>query len=214
MGKNDVTLISPQYGETVWPTMGLLRGFADWSTRWEYMAIPDPGPIHILDVGGGAGAFTLICKQTWPRVQITVLEPSPIILPYLYQNIGELDDVHILEVAASNDDKPKLLSMAPYNLLGQDTLHGSGEDGNMVECRKLDDIIDKSINIMKIDVEGHEVQVLEGAMGILERDHPDIIVEVKKIVKGTSWDARPALEEMGYAINLKLGQDFFYGWPR
>lgn len=214
MTADDITLISPQYGETLWPTMGILRGFADWNVRWDALA-PRPSPDFILDIGGGAGAFTLVCKQKWPQAQITILEPSPIVLPYLYRNIGELDGVRILEIAASNVNESAFLS-APIEeeLWGQDTLHGNGDRGAMVECQKLDDIIEDHVDIMKIDVEGHERWCLEGAMGILERDHPDLIVEVKKIVRGTKWDPRPILEEIGYVLSIKLGQDFFYGWPR
>lgn len=209
----DITVYSRQLGETVWPTVGLLRGYADWSVRWNALA-PLGNPGFILDVGGGAGAFALVCKQKWPQVQITILEPSPGMLPYLYQNVGEMDSIYIHRVAASNVNESAFLTMPLGEHIGQDTLHGDGSSGATVECQRLDDIIGDPVDIMKVDVEGHEKQCLEGAMGILKRDHPDIIVEVKKMFHGTIWDARPMLEEMGYVFNIKLGQDFFYGWPR
>lgn len=215
---SEITLTSPQYKETIWPTMGLLRGFADWHVRWDAVARPDPAPDFVLDVGGGVGAFTLICKRLWPRVQITILEPNPATLPYLRHNVGDMNGVQILPFAASNFNGLKFLSTPKAEkmrgLWGRETFHGSPDSGVNVECRRLDDIIDDRVDIMKIDVEGHETQCLEGGMRILERHHPLIIVEVKKYLRGTRWDSRPILEETGYVFGGQIGQDFFYGWPQ
>jgi FkbM family methyltransferase len=48
------------------------------------------------------------------------------------------------------------------------------------------------IRLAKIDVEGHELQVLKGMTGILRRDHPVLIVE------GQSPEVQALLDEFGY----------------
>ena len=214
---DDVTISTERYGETIWPSMGMLRGFISWNFRWNHMILSNSGPANILDVGGGAGAFALVCKATWPNCHITVLEPSQDILPYLHHNIGDMDDVEILEFAASNTEHTALISDPPPPIrpeLGRQTLLGSGENGSVVQCYRLDDVIDGPIDIIKIDVEGHEVECIEGAVGILENYHPDVIVEVKAIFRGTEMDPRPMLEKMGYVLGVHLDQDFFYGYPK
>jgi len=43
----------------------------------------------------------------------------------------------------------------------------------------LDDIIEDSVDFIKIDVESMELDVLMGARGIVDRDRPLILVEVQ-----------------------------------
>jgi hypothetical protein len=46
-----------------------------------------------------------------------------------------------------------------------------------VYATTLDDIAPGRVDVMKIDVEGAEFRVLEGARKTLERDHPVIVME-------------------------------------
>ena len=73
---------------------------ADGNVRWDAVARDEPDPDCVIDVGGGVGAFTLICKRLWPRVQITILEPNPASLPYLRHNVGDMNGVQILPLEA------------------------------------------------------------------------------------------------------------------
>jgi Methyltransferase FkbM domain len=43
---------------------------------------------------------------------------------------------------------------------------------------RLDDLIDGPVDFIKIDVEGMEMAVLEGAAGLVARNRPDIYIEV------------------------------------
>ncbi len=49
-----------------------------------------------------------------------------------------------------------------------------------VEISTLDSFHIQNVSFIKIDVEGHEVQVLYGATLTIERERPQILVEVKK----------------------------------
>jgi FkbM family methyltransferase len=124
-----------------------------------------------------------------------------------------LDNVEILPYAASNGEHTAMISDAPIMPMpGRQTLHGTGEGGSVVQCYRLDDLIDKPVHVLKIDVEMHEMECLEGATRILEVDHPDIIIEVKQNLRGTEFDPRPLIEQAGYKIRLKTGQDFWCRW--
>ncbi|NBQ38303.1 MAG: FkbM family methyltransferase [Alphaproteobacteria bacterium] len=48
-----------------------------------------------------------------------------------------------------------------------------------VEAVTLDELADRPIGFIKIDVEGHELNVLEGARELLDRQQPIILIEVE-----------------------------------
>ena len=65
-----------------------------------------------------------------------------------------------------------------------------------VATSTLDELIPSEVDLLKIDVEGHEEQVLEGAAALLERDFPIVLFEC---FHGAT--AAPAvLQERGYAL--------------
>merc|ERR1711988_222859 len=50
--------------------------------------------------------------------------------------------------------------------------YGNGEDGQHVEkiaVARLDEIVKEPVYFMKMDIDGHEVLALEGAMGLIEK---------------------------------------------
>lgn len=210
----DMITISEQYGVQHWPAPGWARGFADWCVRWEHAKTLGPTliiPLQIVDVGAGAGAFVIVCKDLWPDARVDCLEPSPDLLPYLYFNTKNLGDVHILPLAASSSEQELMLSKWPDIKTAQ-TLDGDNEDGTLVQCRRLDDLFDEPVQVLKIDTEGHEIECLKGAQRILTEDHPDIVIEVKKVNLNTELDPRPILEQLGYSFGMKISQDYWYTW--
>ena len=64
-----------------------------------------------------------------------------------------------------------------------------------VKCERLDDIYDGKPSIIKIDVEEHELQVLEGAKETIKKYMPTILVEIHDFE--TSSVAK-FLEYLGY----------------
>lgn len=48
-----------------------------------------------------------------------------------------------------------------------------------VRTVRLDDAITQAVGLIKVDVEGHEMAVLHGAERILERDRPNLILELE-----------------------------------
>ena len=76
---------------------------------------------------------------------------------------------------------------------------------------RLDDIqyVDK-ISFMKIDVEGHEVKTLTGALDVIERDRPDIFIEVNKSEHGKSENGLTLLKDLGYSEHYRSGSCNYY----
>lgn len=74
-------------------------------------------------------------------------------------------------------DKRSMLSTIEV----QNTLDGAPPFTTVgVARRRLDDYEFKSVGLIKIDVEGHERSVLEGARATLERERPTVLVEIEE----------------------------------
>jgi FkbM family methyltransferase len=54
-------------------------------------------------------------------------------------------------------------------------------EGVIIDLKKLDDVYTGIPSLMKIDVEGYELEVLEGAIEILKKHKPALIVEIHDI---------------------------------
>ena len=66
-------------------------------------------------------------------------------------------------------------TLAPTNELA-----GAAFKSIPVTTRRLDDMILPTVGLIKIDVEGHEEAVLRGARGIIQRDHPRLMIEIEE----------------------------------
>ncbi|GJL98098.1 MAG: hypothetical protein DHS20C06_19150 [Hyphobacterium sp.] len=77
-----------------------------------------------------------------------------------------------------------------------------------VERARLDDLNPPAVGFMKIDVEGHEAAVLEGARQTIARDKPVMIIEIEERHTGQRIEnALDHVESFGYrAMILKNGQ--------
>jgi FkbM family methyltransferase len=66
-------------------------------------------------------------------------------------------------------------TVAPTN-----NLAGAAFRSVPVIARRLDSMTLPKVGLIKIDVEGHEEAVLRGSLGILQRDHPNLMVEIEE----------------------------------
>jgi FkbM family methyltransferase len=64
-----------------------------------------------------------------------------------------------------------------------------------VQVRPLDDFSLVGVGFVKIDVEGHELAVLQGAMDTLRRNRPTVLIEVKSVNREAVFDL---FAELGY----------------
>jgi len=64
---------------------------------------------------------------------------------------------------------------------------------------KLDDVVKDSVDFIKIDIEGHERECLEGAVRTLRKHQPLVILEVsRKTMENGKSAAVEFLKENGY----------------
>lgn len=88
-----------------------------------------------------------------------------------------------------------------------------GEGGNRVELRRLDSYAFEKVSVMKVDVEGSELKLLEGARATLERHRPSIFIEIKGASDPPGSETRKNYEAVtGLLANLGYALENIQGW--
>ena len=94
--------------------------------------------------------------------------------------------------------------------------HVSSKPGGAIPLKRLDDFALAEVDFVKIDVEGFERFVVEGARDTLRRCRPVVIVEQKEFADryGTArYAAAEYLQSLGAVVLEQVVQDLVFGWP-
>jgi FkbM family methyltransferase len=157
-----------------------------------------------LDVGAALGAYT------WPLSQLCgsciAFEPNLIQAEYLRRAFGASLRVENVALSNRNGDIELVIpvengrDMAGLATIGTVThFDGCKARRQMVAMRTLDSYELKPVGFIKVDVEGHELAVLEGAAAVLRRDRPNLLVELEeRFAEGSIARAQTFLERLGY----------------
>lgn len=139
----------------------------------------------ILDVGANIGVFTVACSRAaGDRGRVIALEPSPTTFAKLQLTCAWLGlaNVELLPIAAARENgRARFISTGVHELRQHlADARNTGSASIDVDTRRLDDVCGdrvEAVTLVKIDVEGHEVSVLEGAQRILGGRRASLIVE-------------------------------------
>ncbi|MBM4104737.1 MAG: FkbM family methyltransferase [Phycisphaerae bacterium] len=163
----------------------------------------------MLDVGANAGLHALCGRSTFARVH--AFEPNPTTAARLVRNIsmsGAEEHVRVHRVALSDRSGTASISVerghSGASRLGAD----SPQDSVAVPLDTLDAVADREgfveVDLVKIDVEGHEAAVVRGGRRLLARDRPRIVVELGDIDR---FRAFRALLPDGYRTFVPRGHE-------
>lgn len=134
----------------------------------------------LFDVGGNIGEWTLAAKQMWPSAQVHVFEPSASHLEKLGPVLGSLGGVTINPMAlGAEEGEATLYKDAEITGLASMTKRNLAHVGLSMDLSETIRVgtLDHyclsheitAIDMVKIDVEGHELDVLKGAVGMLDQ---------------------------------------------
>ncbi len=130
----------------------------------------------VVDVGANIGYYLLMFeKGVGPDGKVICIEPSGENLPELMRNIdiNDFRNVILHAVALGSIDGETGLQSGINSGVVE-----AGEAAYRVPLRRLDHLVDEKIDFLKIDVEGYEGQVLDGASELLERHRPVLFLEL------------------------------------
>jgi FkbM family methyltransferase len=132
--------------------------------------------LDAVDVGANWGIYTHVMAANARHVH--AFEPVPVLASRLSRTVPRNVTVH--ETALSDHDGTALLTVAGGEY-GLSSLHLQQGDGHIdVQLTTLDHAVQAPIGFIKIDVEGHEQEVLAGALRILALDRPVLLVEIEE----------------------------------
>ncbi|MEH1802652.1 MAG: FkbM family methyltransferase [Nostoc sp.] len=175
-----------------------------------------------IDIGANFGLHTLYAaKLLGIQGNVFAFEPVPSNLKLLQKNValtGVEQQVKIVPKAVSNSFEPFLQFYLPVNEVAV-TASLDPEAGNLKNIQvanvRLDDYwrnIGLPIQLIKIDVEGAELEVLRGAENLLKEWKPSLLIEVHGFALpnfGTSLEEfRDFLKSLGYKEELLLAEHF------
>lgn len=144
-----------------------------------------PKNANCIDVGCYKGEILDLMLQSAPEGIHLGIEPIPSQFQFLESKYMNCPNCKILNVAASNETGTSSFNFVttnpPYSGLRKRSYDKPSEKESIitVKTEKLDDIIPEQlpVHLIKIDVEGAEFQVLEGATKVISTYKPIIIFE-------------------------------------
>jgi len=149
----------------------------------------------IIDIGANTGVFSMLACNNNPDAKIIAIEPIDINFGILMKNILKNKfHIHPVKAALSNvsgtakmymkkDQLNYMTSVNDNRYLDPPQQPGTPE---VVEVevptytfQEIDELYNyPKIDLVKIDVEGHEVPVLENMMDRIKKDRPILLIEV------------------------------------
>lgn len=143
----------------------------------------------IIDVGANTGIYSLVAKTVNPQAQVYAFEPIKRVYEKLCEN-NELNNFNIacFEEALSNADGEATVfdtdAEHTYSVTVGKNLNPADTAviPTVIKTIKLDTFVSaaeiKNIDLIKIDVETHEAEVIEGFGEYLEQFKPAILIEI------------------------------------
>lgn len=155
-----------------------------------------------IDIGANKGVYSYVLAKLCPKVY--AFEPNPKIVRFLRKVAPK--NLHV-EAIAIADDTGEAEMRIPRRKSGHSNQRGTLNDWEgfeaydvaTVEKKRLDDCDIADTGFIKIDVEGYELKVLEGARALLERCRPTLLVELEEVhLQCTIEEAIATVEAYGY----------------
>ena len=174
-------------------------------------ALARPGAT-VVDVGANIGYNTVYAaRAVGPAGRVVAIEPTADNLAVLERNVAAagVTNVRIARAAAGRSAGTSRLYVrgdtSAVNSLYPDSCYAKVTDIVDVPVARLDDLVDGDADLVKIDVEGAELDVLEGMPRLLRNPRAALIVEWHPLLQtlaGYGADALPRwLLDRGWTLS-------------
>lgn len=155
---------------------------------------------RFLDIGANVGNHSLYLAKFLRAALVLPVEPNPLATELLLANlhlngVAGRADLRFLGIGLSDHAAESSAVRAPRRNLGAGRLV-EGEGGIRIACG--DDLFaGMAFDLVKVDVEGMELQVLAGLEGLVRANRPKLFIEVDGL---NDHGFRAWLDLMGYRI--------------
>ena len=182
-----------------------LQGCFEVSTVAAYRRILQPG-MTVIDVGANIGAHTLhLARATGRRGTVVACEPTEDAFSRLVANVSAnpnlapaIRPMQVMLLAGVHSRLPeRVVSSWPLRVDEDvdEVTRGRPKPTSGAAVTTIDNLVAteclSAVDLIKLDVDGYECDVLDGAVGTLARHQPTIVAEI----------APHALEAMGRTVD-------------
>lgn len=171
---------------------------------------------RVIDVGGNIGLWAMFMVHDFQYVES--FEP---VKEYGDIFVRNAPTAKLHRVALGNTHDQVCMVKATANSCGDTRPWVNGDPASSivqltVDMFPLDDYSFDEVDLIKIDCEGYELFVLEGAIETIQRNRPVIIVEQKK-GHGTTFGLKDTqavdyLKGLGMKLHSTISGDFIMVW--
>jgi len=161
--------------------------------------IPPNAPVHLIDVGANDGQWAASFLASFPNSTAELWEPLPPLAEALRVRFRENQRVKVIAAAASSQSgtatiiqpaHDAMASLHKYSdFIATGAIHGTAKTID-VQTRQLDDVqrdLETRCVVLKVDAQGHELEVLAGAIQTLNA----VTLAIVEASLGEMFDGRP-----------------------
>lgn len=201
-----------------------LQPYSPLPLRWCFDQLIRYEHATLIDVGASTGSFTLL-SALHPDLKVHAFEPVQYTYQILRENVylnGLLDKVHCNYAAVSNYSGEGVLhTIQNIGGLGVSIVDGQpawhkdtvASPINVVTLDEYCEAFEVVPTFIKIDVEGAEKYVLEGAAKTIEKHKPFLLYEYQQVNADqygiVARDTIEMIEEWGYTWSSPEGLDIW-----
>ncbi len=167
-------------------------------------------PEYFFDIGAHGGLYSIILKKNFPELKVLAFEPDQQNRYQLYGNLflnNFENKVKVFDFGLSNVSKKVTFGVPKDGNRGSKNIQKNG--GELICVQPLDKVFLKKNKIcfLKIDVEGHEKNVVEGSINLLKNNYCFIQVEIFNESSFKEFDS--FMKKIGYFLVSKIN-DYYY----
>jgi FkbM family methyltransferase len=179
-------------------------------------------PKTVIDVGANVGQFTVACAKMFPGASIHSFEPLPGCVRQLQRNVGGLDGVRVYPLALGEASGEVTMHVNSHSQSSSVLALGKRHRSAFPDAREIDAIkvnmstLDLAMRpiplehpvLLKLDVQGYEAQVLQGAAETLDRvDYVLLETSFRPLYEGekTFSEIARSMEQRGFEFLRPVG---------
>jgi len=197
-------------------------GFWEKDLSEQFMRRIKKGDIF-LDIGANIGYYSLFAASFLDGTgKVYSFEPLPELCEQMHRSIEEnnFSNIEVFNLGLSDKEGEREIYIRDENIGGSSLSQLSNLTSvkifgaKKIKVKKLDLLLNNNlgVDIIKIDVEGHEYEALKGAASVLKKNHPLIFMEFSPVFYVRDYAEKPYelilfLRNLGYSFFTLDGKD-------
>ena len=165
-----------------------------------------------IDIGANVGLWAKDFCEIFHEV--ILFEPYKLNIECLKKNLENYQNFQIFDCALSNKNSLGELYIHEKDLGANSLVPSNGiTKTENIQLKKLDDFEFQNIDYIKIDVQFHELEVIEGSIDTLKNNNPVLCIEsARRNEEELSYVKKFAtiLESLNYKIVGGVGKELFF----